>query len=432
MVLTPTNKAADVITTKIMECMGSDISYTKWLARFGVTGDENIENSNIFRDKTFDLRKCRRSVTVTTIARFAYDFFMPAGERLYIDALNWDYIVIDEASMIPVVQIIYPLFCKTPKKFVIAGDPFQIAPVTTVNIWADENIYTLTELNSFTAATTVPHDYPVVRLTTQYRSTPEIGEIFSNFAYGGILSHHRKSESRRNLHLDGIINMDSLNIIKFPVSKYESIYRAKRLSGTTPYHIYSAIFTAEFANYLCSALKNCNPDERFNIGVIAPYRAQASLIDRLMSFVTLPRGINVQVGTIHGFQGDECDIVFVVLNTPPSISASPKLFLNRQNILNVAISRARDYLFVVMPDDRTDNVCRLRKIKRIEELMHRSGHFTEQTTAEIERLMFGDEKFIESNSFATSHQSVNVYGHPEKHYEIRSEDTAIDIQVHRD
>ncbi len=72
------------------------------------------------------------------------------------------------------------------------------------------------------------------------------------------------------------------------------------------------------------------------------------------------------------------------------------------------------------------------KGKKIEELMRRSGHFTERTTAEIEQLMFGDEKFIENNSFATSHQSVNVYGHPEKYYEIRSEDTAIDIQVHRD
>lgn len=432
LVLTPTNKAADVITAKIMESMGSDMSYTKWLARFGVTGDELIENSEVFRDKTFDPRKCCRCVTVTTIARFAYDFFMPVGERLYIDALKWDYIVIDEASMIPAVQIVYPLFRKTPKKFIIAGDPFQIAPVTTVDIWADENIYTLTELNSFTAATATPHDYPVVRLTTQYRSTPEIGEIFSNFAYGGILHHHRKSESRRDLHLDGIIDMNSLNILKFPVSKYESIYRAKRLSGTTPYHIYSAIFTAEFANYLCTVLKSQNPGVRFNIGIIAPYRAQASLIDRLMSFMPLPREINVQVGTIHGFQGDECDIVFVVLNTPPSISASPKLFLNKQNILNVAVSRARDYIFVVMPDDRTDNVCRLQKVKKIEELMRRSGHFTERTTAEIEQLMFGDEKFIENNSFATSHQSVNVYGHPEKYYEIRSEDTAIDIQVHRD
>lgn len=38
---------------------------------------------------------------------------------------------------------------------------------------------------------------------------------------------------------------------------------------------------------------------------------------------------------------------------------------------------------------------------------------------------------MEENSFSTGHQSVNVYGLPEKCYEIRSEDTAVDIQIHR-
>jgi len=431
LVLTPTNKAADVITTRIMESMGSDTSYTEWLTRFGITGDERIENNVIFRDKTYDLRSLKRSVTITTIARFSYDFFMPTGERLYLDAINWDYIVIDEASMIPIAQIIYPLFRKTPQKFIIAGDPFQIEPITTVDLWADENIYKLVELNSFTNPKTVPHDYSIIKLTTQYRSIPEIGEIFSKFSYGGILKHNRDSSSRRDLHLNGYINLDSLNVLKFPVSKYESIYRSKRLNGTTPYQAYSAIFTMEFANYLASALEEKNPGEKFNIGIIAPYKAQASLIDRLMSSLELPNSIQVQVGTIHGFQGDECDIVLVVLNTPPGISSNPKLFLNKQNVLNVAISRARDYLVVIMSDNQTENIAKLHKIKQIEDLMRHSGHFYEQVSAAIEKIMFGDEKFIENNSFATSHQTVNVYGQPEKRYEIRSEDTAVDIQVHR-
>lgn len=431
LVLTPTNKAADVITTRIMETMGNDLSYTQWLIRFGITGDERIENSEVFRDKTFDLRKMQRSVTVTTIARFAYDFFMPAGERLYLDSLNWDYIVIDESSMIPIVQIIYPIFRKTPKKFLIAGDPFQIEPIATVDLWADENIYKLVNLKSFVNPKTEPRAYSVIKLTTQYRSTPEIGEVFSKFTYGGILQHHRESADRRDLHLDGVIDIDSLNVIKFPVSKYESIYRSKRLSGTTPYQTYSAIFTMEFATYFAKALELRNPGEKFNIGIVAPYKAQASLIDRLMSSIDLPRDVKVQVGTIHGFQGDECDIILAILNTPPSISSSPKLFLNKQNVLNVAISRAKDYLFVIMPDNNTENIARLQKIKRIEDLMRHSGHFTEKTTAELEKKMFDDDKFIENNSFATSHQTVNVYGQPEKRYEIRSEDTAIDVQVHR-
>ncbi|MGI6635668.1 MAG: hypothetical protein ACOX7B_10905 [Christensenellales bacterium] len=38
---------------------------------------------------------------------------------------------------------------------------------------------------------------------------------------------------------------------------------------------------------------------------------------------------------------------------------------------------------------------------------------------------------LENNAFSTSHQSVNVYGLPEKMYEVRTEDSAVDVQIHR-
>jgi hypothetical protein len=44
--------------------------------------------------------------------------------------------------------------------------------------------------------------------------------------------------------------------------------------------------------------------------------------------------------------------------------------------------------------------------------------------------MFGDAAYLENNAFSTSHQSVNVYGLPEKCYEIRTEDNAVDVQIH--
>ena len=192
LVLTPTNKAADVLVRCLMESMGSDHSYLNWLVRFGATNDNTIEQSGVFRDKTFDIRTFSRNVTVTTIARFPYDYFLPDDStRLHLSALKWDYIIFDEASMIPLANIVYPLYKKTPEKFIIAGDPFQIEPITTVDVWKNENIYTMVKLNSFTDPTTVPHPYHVELLTTQYRSIPEIGEVFSQFAYGGVLKHFR-------------------------------------------------------------------------------------------------------------------------------------------------------------------------------------------------------------------------------------------------
>lgn len=428
LVLTPTNKAADVIINRIMEVMGEDTSYKEWLIRFGITSDEIIEDSRIYCDKTFDIRTLAKNVTVTTIARFPYDYFMPNGNtRLYISEMNWDYIVIDEASMIPLVNIIFPLYKKTPKKFIIAGDPFQIEPIISVDLWKNENIYTMVNLNSFSNPSTIPHKYHVELLTTQYRSIPDIGEVFSKFTYDGVLKHNRTENSQRKLNIEEL-HIESLNLIKFPVSKYESIYRPKRLQGKSNYQVYSALFSFEFVKYLAIKLNSHN--EVFKIGIIAPYKAQADLIDKLLASESLPKNIDVQVGTIHGFQGDECDIIIAVFNPPPKISVSKEMFLNKHNIINVSISRARDYLFIIMPDDQTENVDNLSLIKQVEHLCKMSGKYTENTTQSIEKLIFNNEHYLEENSFSTSHQVVNVYGLPEKCYEIRSEDTAIDIQIH--
>jgi len=435
LVLTPTNKAADVLIKRIIHENGKDESYYNWLVRFGITQDEEIQQNTILKEKNFDIRKFSRNVTVTTIARFPYDSFTPENCEypLYLQQLEWDYIVIDEASMIMLVQIMYPLCYKCDTQFIIAGDPFQIQPITSVENWKNENIYTLVELNNFANPTTVPHNYNVVNLETQYRSIPSIGEVFSKFTYNGILKHKRTEVSQRPLNIEHL-NTKSLNLIKFPVSPWESIYRSKRLINT-PYHIYSALFTYEFAKYLLTQISK-NHTEFYKIGIICPYRAQASLVDKLISTdrsFHLLNNVEVQVGTIHGFQGDECDIIISLFNPPPSISSEThikgrNMFLHNQNILNVSISRARDYLFVLMPDEKTENLVNLKKINIIENLIKEKEHF-EIHSLEIEKMIFGKEHYLEENTFATTHQNVNVYSDAEKLFEIRYEETAIDVQI---
>ena len=432
LVLTPTNKAADVLTARVISEMGADTSYKDWLVRFGTTNDETLEQQEIVRDRTFNLDTMQSVVAVTTIARFTYDGYATQyGQKKMYDA-KWDYIVIDEASMISLANIVYPLYKQKPKRFVIAGDPFQIEPITTAEQWKDENIYTLVGLGSFAHPKTIPHQFNVTNLTTQYRSVPVIGDVFSRFAYDGILKHHRSADSQRPLSVSGM-DINPLNIIKFPVSPYESIYRAKQLQKSS-YQTYSALLTFEFIKFLAGHIQEHHTNEPlYKIGVISPYKVQAGLIDKLTaSWRDCPSNVEIQVGTIHGFQGDECDIIITVFNPPPSISASPQMFLNKRNILNVAISRARDYLFILMPDNDTEKIQDLRRVKDIERLVSNSNAFSQIHSYEVERLMFGNERYLEDNAFSTSHQFVNVYEKPEKRYEVRSEDTAIDVQIHSD
>ena len=140
--------------------------------------------------------------------------------------------------------------------------------------------------------------------------------------------------------------------------------------------------------------------------------------------------MDVQVGTIHGFQGDECDIIVALFNPPPNITQHKDMFLNKLNIINVSISRARDYLIVLMPDDETENIENLTLVKKVEKLCKEQTTWSEQLSPSIEEIMFGSKTYLEDNTFSTTHQLVNVYGKPEKRYEVRSEDNAVDVQIH--
>lgn len=154
------------------------------------------------------------------------------------------------------------------------------------------------------------------------------------------------------------------------------------------------------------------------------------MIDKLMASASFPKNVDVQVGTIHGFQGDECDIIVALFNPPPTITTHKDMFLNKLNIINVSISRARDYLIVLMPDDETENVENLTLVKKVEKLCKEQTTWSEQLSPAIEEIMFGSKTYLEDNTFSTTHQLVNVYGKPEKRYEVRSEDNAVDVQIH--
>ena len=83
-----------------------------------------------------------------------------------------------------------------------------------------------------------------------------------------------------------------------------------------------------------------------------------------------------------------------------------------------------------MPDDNTENVGNLTLIKKVEILFKEQPDWIEMQSPTIEELIFGSKNYLEDNPFSTGYQLVNVYGEPEKRYEIRSEDNAVDVQIH--
>lgn len=427
LVLTPTNKACDVIAKRLLTD-NEDSMF--WMRRFVASDDTELENEGYVCDRDTDVYAQEKCCLISTIARLPFDCFTTPIIK-YLRDIEWDYIVIDEASMISLPQIVYAIYKFEDTKIIISGDPKQITPIDKQKIWDEENIYSMIALNNFKNPKTEPIQFDVTNLSTQYRSIPAIGQLFSQYAYDGELRHNRTMASQSQLNIPSL-PLKPITFIPFSVENIDNMYAAKKLDGSN-IHIYSAVLTSEFARYVAKQYKENNSKGEFNIGVICPYRSQAQLINKLIEQMSdIPQEIKITVGTIHSFQGDQCNMVIAVFNPPKGLRrGADEAHINNLNIVNVAISRARDYLCVFMPSRNCDGYQNLTELRRLgymsnKDLKEYTGIIQQQ---ELEKLLFGSAHYLDMNVFVTSHQIANVYTRPAAHYEVRCDEKSIDIQV---
>lgn len=423
LVLTPTNKAADVIAKRLMK----DKNIRPLLKRFGTTVDEELatEYDILANRNNLDLADNNINVVVTNTTRYAYDSVNEDGESVLIRDVNWDYVYIDEASMIDIISITYVLYKSRGAEFVISGDPYQIQPVCHP-YFQHENIYTMVGLRSFADAINGTYQkYNVDALTTQYRSIPAIGKLVSLYTYDGKVVAERTEESQKPLVLDGL-DIKPINIVGFKTEIFDNLYGISSLNNS-PVQVYSIIFACRFASFISKQIKMKHSDEECSIGIISPYKAQAESISNMLENMPVVNDkCKITCGTVHSFQGDACDIIIFVMNPPDKITSGAHI--NNHNILNVAMSRASDYLFILSPqiDDygliERDNICSI--ADQLDSKILKAS--------QIEAAMSdGNANFIEDNTMITGHNPVNVYSdmEEEKLYEVRISDTAIDIKL---
>ncbi len=445
LVLTPTNKAADVVTQKVMQIceQNGNTNYRDYLVRFETTNSEDIEKeaNNIILERNDNDKFSKKNgvAVITTIHRFPYDGFKSRDQGNMFKNKMWDIVIFDEASMIPIAAIVNALFhisyVNPDCQLIITGDPYQIPPVQLVDLWSNENIYSMFGLKSFDPVQrddemmdTIGMVYPVKNLDIQYRSTPSIGELYSQFSYDAQLTHYRKND--RIPIPDLGFEMDDFTIVRFPVNSNNLLFKASRLKKS-PYHPYSVLFTVMLIEHFLNKLGDL--EREISIGVVCPYRVQAELVGKILATkCQLNDKVKVSTATVHGFQGDECDIVICLLNAPAGLyqTNSSRLYVNNQNLLNVAISRARDYLILLIPDEDTRGIQNLTKINEILKLIDGIKKPVEYTSERIEELLKNKKDHISDSTFITSHQLVNVYSTtPENDYEFRISDDAVDVQI---
>ncbi len=496
LILTPTNKASDVIVEKVVEicqfagnndlkswaerygydqnqsadlynllCKNPDL-YKHWLFRYGNTYSAKIFNDGLYYNKELPsavLGENGKGIVSTTAIRFPYDKFDVKNTEYQFElkAFDWDYIIFDESSMIALSQIVYSIFQQTysnskKPQFIVAGDPFQIKPVlnipdvsdsiTDIVKYKEENIYSMIELNNFDTETTkYKHptnpdiQYSVEYLTTQYRSLEPIGKLFSKFQYNDILVHHREKQVPKPLKLVNTQNSDfelkPITIVRFPVHSFDSIYCSGRVNKSA-YHAHTAILTTELVKKIRLEKEN----DTLNIGIVTPFKTQMVLIAKQIETFNIP---NVYTNTVHGFQGDEMDIVIALFNPPkhsilpPDHQFAKYYHLHKKNLVNVAISRARDYLIIFIPDDKTTGINNLHLFKGVdglESIIHNTSeispnNFKSYSSGDIENMIWGEKDYIEKNSITLAHEFVNVYEKAAQKYVLRTGSSAIDLLI---
>lgn len=410
LVLTPTNKAADVIATRLSD---NDVCYPSTY-RYGITDSlEFLKGNNVFTRNDNFIGSDGHHIVVTTAARYAYDYMMP-DEEIICDH-QWDYIIIDEASMIDIVTMAFILHKGYDSQFIISGDPKQIQPVRQNEI-QPENIYQMVGLNSFAAAQHIPN---VEALDKQYRSIPSIGKLVSEYSYDGKVAAYREEDDRRPLDIG--MKISSINFVGFQTEQLDNLYGLDAIADSA-FHLYSAIFAYEYANYIADKIEEQYSDSPYSIGIVCPYKKQADTIRQMIELRDISNDMcKVTCGTVHSFQGDECDIMIVVLNPPMNVGQNSHV--NNQNIINVAMSRARDYIFFLVPDDRTPGFYTREQLGKL--AYNKSILYCH----DIEEMLFHDREFIKHNTNVSCHTPVNVYYDSTSLYEVRKDDSAVDIQI---
>ena len=231
---------------------------------------------------------------------------------------KFDYVIIDEASQVDVATGALALSCA--KNVVIVGDSKQLSNVVTDDIGKRNNVifgdYKINENYRFSkncfleSVYKIISDVPQTLLREHYRCHPKIIGFCNQKFYGGQLIVMTEDNNEE----------DTLSVFKTVKGGHSRDFYSQRQID---------VIMGEVMPRLSVLSKE--------VGIIAPYNNQ---VNALKKSVNDPR---IEVATVHKFQGREKDVI--ILST---VDDEIGEFVDDPNLLNVAVSRAKQNLVLVV------------------------------------------------------------------------------------
>ena len=256
---------------------------------------------------------------------------IPSANHGYV----FDYLIIDEASQTDLLSSVLSLYCA--RNAIIVGDSKQLPQIE--NQYLENKNATLKKLfnisdeydyfgnNILSSMSKVFTDAPQVMLKEHYRCHPSIINFCNQKFYNNELIILTKPNSEIS-----------------PLKIYKTVpgnHARKNPEG-------SGLYNLREVDEINLIIKN---SECKDIGVISPYRKQVEVLTENIEI----KSEKIEVDTVHKFQGRAKDVVILStvandIRSSASLGSEKEDFISKSDLLNVAVSRAKKQLNLVVSD----------------------------------------------------------------------------------
>ena len=242
---------------------------------------------------------------------------------------KFDCVIIDESGQAMLPAALIPM--RKSNRYILAGDPHQLPPVIKSDkarkMGLDESA-----LARFMRSKSCAER--ITLLTEQYRMHPDIMAPSSEWFYEGRL----QAAPEMLLHA-------LPDILRSPWTFIDSAgcgFDEEKEEGSA-----STFNAAEAEFVLQRTLEILQACPAFQVGVIAPYRAQVAELMRQFDALGVEAGMRerVEFATVDAFQGQERDAIVISLTR--SNSEGEVGFLKEYRRTNVAMTRAKHHLLMI-------------------------------------------------------------------------------------
>ena len=252
----------------------------------------------------------------------------------------YDYLIIDEASQVNILTACIAFACA--KNVVLVGDKMQLPHVVKSDdakplkaLFARYSLPKEIEYSTHSILDAVTKMYgkqvPSTLLNEHYRCDPQIIGFCNKRFYDGSLVVQTE-------HKNDNCGIKLITTEAHHASKRTNIRQAE-------------IIERDIIPEIEAIKRAAGKPEKFTLGIVAPYRNQVVLLGERFG------ERDILIDTVHKFQGKEKTVVIMstVSDRIAKYEDEREDFLNNRNLINVAISRAQDILYVIASTELLDD-----------------------------------------------------------------------------